>query len=85
MNELFALLSRPNVVVVDTLPKARLMNKLLLAKIVILTVIGLGLLRLAGWNLWMLGAAAVFMVVWTTRGYLRDVRKQELNFGQRAA
>ncbi len=81
MRTLFELIRKPNVVVVDTLPKARLMNKLLLIKIAILTIIGGGLLYLAGWNFWMLGIGIAFVAVWTFRGWRRDVRNQNAIFG----
>ena len=80
MKSLLAFIRKPNVVVIDTLPKARLMNKLLLIKIAILTVIGALLLRMAGWDYWMLGIGIAFVAVWTICGLRRDVSNQNAIF-----
>jgi hypothetical protein len=79
--ELYAKLLKPNVVIVDTLAKARLMNKLLLAKIACLSIIILGLLKLAGWSNLMLGVGALVIVAVTIRGLRRDIRNQNVHFG----
>jgi hypothetical protein len=80
MKGLLDLIRKPNVVVIDSLPKARLMNKLLLIKITLLTIIGALLLHMAGWNYWMLGIGVAFVAVWTIRGLRRDVRHQNAVF-----
>jgi hypothetical protein len=81
MKGLFALLRKPNVVVVDTLPKAQLMNKLLLAKIAGLSIILAGLLKLAGWSNLMLALGALALGIFIARGYFRDIRRQMQIFG----
>jgi hypothetical protein len=82
--KLYTELKKRNVVVIDTLPKARLMNKLLLAKIAGLSIILLGLLKLAGWNNWMLGVGALVILAFTIRGWRRDISHQNVRFGTTA-
>jgi hypothetical protein len=84
MRQLFDLLMKKNEVVIDTLPKAQLMNKLLLAKITILTfILAAALKYLAGWNNWMLTAGLLFVICWVVRGYRRDVQLQRQAFPAR--
>ncbi|HEY9777401.1 MAG TPA: hypothetical protein V6C81_26805 [Planktothrix sp.] len=79
--ELAEELKKPNVVVVDTLPKARLMNKLLLAKIVILTLFIEGLLWLGNNPAWVLILVPIAIAAFTLRGLRRDLRNQRDRFG----